>query len=84
MIWLADLLIDIAKMLILVLLKIFYVSPVYKPVNDMILIPAKGSFDDEYEFVSAVLHECCHSTMKENRLGRSYPNLKTNNERYAF
>lgn len=58
--------------------------PVYKPVNDMILIPAKGSFDDEYEFVSAVLHECCHSTMKENRLGRSYPNLKTNNERYAF
>ena len=58
--------------------------PVYKPVNDMILIPAKGSFDDEYEFVSAVLHECCHSTMKENRWGRSYPNLKTNNERYAF
>ena len=77
MIWPADLLIDIVE-------NFLCECPVYKPVNDMILIPAKGSFDDEYEFVSAVLHECCHSTMKENRLGRSYPNLKTNNERYAF
>lgn len=42
----------------------------YRPAQDIIMIPPKEYFHNEYSYLATLLHECCHSTLHEKRLNR--------------
>lgn len=42
----------------------------YLPAEDKIGMPARGAFNDTYEFYSSLAHEMSHATMKEGRVER--------------
>lgn len=42
----------------------------YLPAEDKIGMPARGAFNDSYEFYSSLAHEMSHATMKEGRVER--------------
>lgn len=55
----------------------------YKTSNDSIHLPEEKDFKSEYDYISVLAHEICHSTGNKNRLNRDIKNL-FGTEKYAI
>lgn len=55
----------------------------YRPAEDKIHLPQKGTFESEYAYNSTALHELGHATGNEKRLNRNIKNLFGSSD-YAF
>lgn len=53
----------------------------YNKTYDTVYVPDRYCFDDSYEYLATILHECCHSTGHPNRLNR---NMLNEHDEYAF
>lgn len=57
-------------------------DPYYSILDDMVVIPHKKTFDNEYSYYATQLHELSHATGHESRLNRDMKN-KFGTEEYA-
>ena len=53
----------------------------YNKTYDTVYVPDRYYFDDSYEYLATILHECCHSTGHPNRLNR---NMLNEHDEYAL
>ena len=53
----------------------------YNKTYDTVYVPDRYYFDDSYEYLATILHECCHSTGHPDRLNR---NILNEHDEYAL
>ena len=56
----------------------------YRSEDDFIQLPPKSSFNAEHDFYHTALHEMCHWSGHESRLGRLSKNARFGDRAYAF
>lgn len=56
----------------------------YSISKDIVVMPLKDTFKNQYEYISTLLHEMAHSTMHPTRLNRMNAMYDINDESYAI